>query len=114
MTSQELAARALDLVAAWNAHDVDRIVSAHSVDVRFGEGRGLLGRGPIRADAEELLAAFPDLQLEPRRSLVAGNVVTLEWIARATNLERRGVTVADYDPAGRICALTRYLRPRRH
>src|SRR4051794_20946813 len=109
MTSQELAARAHDLVAAWNAHDVDRIAAAHCVDVRLRDGgQTLVGRGAIRDDAERVLAAIPDLELEPRRSLVAGHAVTLEWTARGAGLERHGVTVADYDATGRVCALTRY------
>src|SRR3954462_13539306 len=108
MTAQELAARALDLVAAWTAHDVDRIVTAHSVDVHLRDSRdALVGRGPIRAHAEETLTAARARAREPRRTLVAGNVVTLERTARWADGERRGVTVADYDAAGRICDLTR-------
>lgn len=117
MTDEELVARAQDLIAAWNHRDVDRIVSAFSVEVRFRDVRSplqLTGREAVRADAEALLAAYHDLELEVRHTVARGNVVTQEWIARATDprvgqrVERLVRTVADYDGAGRISSYVRY------
>jgi hypothetical protein len=113
MTDEELIARAEDLIAAWNQGDVDRIVSAFCVETRFRDASRpatMTGREAVRIDAEELLDAYPDLELELRRTVAAGHVVTQEWIARsrAGLLERAGVTVADYDLAGRIAQFARY------
>ncbi len=112
MTDQELIARAEDLIAAWNERDVDRIVSAFCADaeLRSGRARPATGREAVRIDAEGLFDAFPDLRLEVRRTISAGHVVTQEWIARsaAGRLAVAGVTVADYDTAGRIASYARY------
>jgi steroid delta-isomerase-like uncharacterized protein len=119
MTDEELIARAHDLIAAWNQRDIDRIVSAFSADVRFrdaGSASNLGGREAVRADAEALLGVYDDIELEVSRTVADGNVVTQEFIARGTEregeagrvVERRAVTVADYDSAGRIASYARY------
>lgn len=104
MTQEELIARMEDLVAAWNAGDVDRIVSAFCPP----------GRQTVRLEVEALLARYPDVELQIVRTLAAGTVMTTEWVARGGSAEnpgeRSGVTVADYDSSGRIARHTRYLR----
>jgi hypothetical protein len=113
MTDEELIARAEDLIAAWNHRDVDRIVSAFCVEARFNDitrPQGMTGREAVRIDAETLLETYPDLELELRRTVAAGHVVTQEWIARSrqARFERAAVTVSDYDLAGRIAHYVRY------
>jgi len=112
MTDQELIARAEDLSAAWNQRDLERIVCAFSPEVRFRDGREppQVGREAIRADAERMLSAFPDLVLEVRRTVASAQVVTQEWTLRAgrSRMELAGVSVADYDHAGRIERFSRY------
>ena len=107
MTREELIARAEDLVAALNQADLDRIVSAFCVGTREA----------VREEAETLLDQFPDLELEILRTLATGNVVTMQWLARAScdgsHTPRPGVTVADYDPSGRISTQATYLEPAR-
>lgn len=102
MTQQELIARAEELIAAWNAADVDRIVSAFCVDARER----------ARLEAETELERHPDLELEVLRTVAAGNVVTTEWVARSgphgDRRARCGVTVSDYDVTGRISRYVRY------
>jgi len=115
MTAEELIARAYDLIAAWNQRDVDRIVSAFSAEVSFqysSWASGLAGRQAVRADAEALLRAFEHVELEVKRTLTVGHVVTQEFIARGTDgerlVERGAISVADYDSAGRISSYARY------
>jgi hypothetical protein len=111
VNEQELAARAEDLIAAWNERDVDRLVVAYSVDARLRDPAGgatRTGREAIRADAERVLAAMPDLRFELRRTTVGGNVVVQEWVARAEHFERDVVVISEFDSAGRITAFTRY------
>jgi hypothetical protein len=102
VTPQELIARAEDLLDAYNHRDVDRIVAAFSPEVRLRDAR--TGRDAVRADAERRFTDDPGLRFELVRTLVFGNVVVQEW----TDRESAGVTIADYDPSGRISALARY------
>jgi hypothetical protein len=124
MTPEELIARAGMVIAAWNCRDIDQIVAAFHPEVQF---RGDLrtdatgGREAVRLDAEALLRAVPDLELQPRRTFVAGNVLTQEWVGRGTRatarpgsnasreqVKLRGVLIADYDASGWIVAFVRY------
>ena len=104
MTPQELIARAEDLIDAYNHRDVDRIVAAFSPDVHLGDASSGRGRDAVRTDAERRFADDPEQRFELVRTLAFGNVVVQEWTDRGT----AGVTVADYDPSGRIAALARY------
>jgi steroid delta-isomerase-like uncharacterized protein len=124
MTEADLIRRAEATTQAWNRHDIEAVVAAFSPDARFRDvasGTLLLGRDAIRAEARSLLASLPDLELEVRRTLAAGGVVSQEWIARGTHcgalmgmpasgrrVEQDGVALADYDSAGRIAVFTRY------
>lgn len=120
----DLDARFEGLVTAWNDRDVDRIVAAFSPEARFHHAatrRVAFGREAVRADAEALLKAIPDLTLEIRRTLVARSVVMCEWTAHGTSriaransshaVERDGVLIADYDGAGRVREFVRYTTP---
>jgi hypothetical protein len=125
LTEHELIARAEDLVQAFNHRDLDRVVAAFSPDVCFRDPsyRGSeTGRQAVRADAESWLRAIPDLVVESRRTIVDGHVVAQQWTAHGTlreisaaadepvaqRIEQDGVTIADYDMAGRIVRFVRY------
>lgn len=112
VSERDLAARAEAMVAAWNARDLDAVVGAFSPDARLRDARGptsVAGHAAIRADTETIAAAFPGVQLQIRRTLVAGGVVSVELLASGDgSLLRRGVLIADFDSAGRIVALGRY------
>lgn len=116
MTEQELAARAEDLIRAWNERDVDQIVVAHRFDATIRalpDGFSGIGREAVRADAERLLAAVPDLRLELRRTTVGYNVVVQECVARGTDgdggrFNRDVIAIAEFDATGRIATFTRY------
>jgi hypothetical protein len=115
VTEQELVARAEDLIRAWNDRDVDRIVVAHRVDATIRalpDGLSGTGREAVRADAERLLGAVPDLRLELRRTTVGSNVVVQECVARGTDgggrFNRDVIAIAEFDAVGRIATFTRY------
>ena len=89
---------------AWNAHDVDAIVSMHTEDSVFenhvtgdvNEGREEIGRA-IRG----IFAVFPDLAFETRRAYIREDLVVQEWTARGTHegpMTRSGIEV---QPTGR-------------
>jgi hypothetical protein len=124
MNDRDLIARFENLVTAWNDRDVDRIVAAFSPEARVHNAATRqvdLGREAVRADAEALLRAIPDLRLEVRRALVARAVVTCEWTVSGTPrdaqgngagpIEQDGVLIADYDGAGQVRGFVRYATP---
>jgi steroid delta-isomerase-like uncharacterized protein len=88
---------------AWNAHDLDAIVSMHAPDMTFANhtaGESAQGE-EVRAHIASIFATWPDISFETERSYVRDGVVAQEWTARAThvNTMRRGEIVAE--PSGR-------------
>lgn len=80
---------ALDWVEAWNAHDLERILSHYAEDVvlvspialvRLGEAR-VEGKAALRAYFAKGLAARPDLRFSLTRVLEGVGSVVVEYIA---------------------------------
>lgn len=90
--------------AAWNAHDVDAIVSMHTEDSVFENhvtGDRNVGRDEIARAIGGIFSVFPDLSFETRRSYVRDDLVVQEWTARGTHegtMTRSGIEVP---PTGR-------------
>jgi steroid delta-isomerase-like uncharacterized protein len=90
--------------AAWNAHDVDAIVSMHTDDSVFENhvtGDRNVGRDEIARAIGGIFSVFPDLSFETRRSYVRDDLVVQEWTARGTHegtMTRSGIEVP---PTGR-------------
>jgi steroid delta-isomerase-like uncharacterized protein len=90
--------------AAWNAHDVDAIVSMHTEDSVFENhvtGDVNVGREQIGRAISSIFAVFPDLAFETRRAYVREDLVVQEWTARGTHegpMTRSGITV---EPTGK-------------
>jgi steroid delta-isomerase-like uncharacterized protein len=88
---------------AWNAHDLDAIMSMHAADMVFenhtaGESAsGEAARGHIGA----IFETWPDIEFTTRRLYVRDGLVVQEWTATAThaNTMRRGDLVAE--PTGK-------------
>jgi len=79
---------------AWNAHDLDAIMSMHAPDMVFENhtaGESAEGEA-VRDHIAGIFASWPDIQFETRRLYVRDGVVTQEWTASAThaNEMRRG------------------------
>jgi steroid delta-isomerase-like uncharacterized protein len=90
--------------AAWNAHDVDAIVSMHTEDSVFENhvtGDRNVGREEIGRAISGIFSVFPDLTFETRRAYVREDLVVQEWTARGTHrgtMTRSGIEVP---PTGR-------------
>ena len=90
--------------AAWNAHDVEAIVSMHTEDSVFENhvtGDVNVGREEIGRAIDGIFAVFPDLAFETRRAYVREDLVVQEWTARGTHegpMTRSGIEV---QPTGR-------------
>lgn len=99
-------------IAAWNAHDLDRILEHYAEDVEFtspyvvriaGEPSGtLIGKHALRAYWAKGLAMLPDLHFTPIETLVGVDAVTLVYRGH------RGVVAETFrfDPTGRVCSAT--------
>jgi steroid delta-isomerase-like uncharacterized protein len=84
---------------AWNAHDLDAIVSMHALDMVFeNHTAGESAQGDeVREHIGAIFETWPDIHFETRRLYVRDGVVTQEWTATAThaNTMRRGDLVAE-------------------
>jgi steroid delta-isomerase-like uncharacterized protein len=85
--------------AAWNAHDVEAIVSMHTEDSVFENhvtGDVNVGRDAIGRAVSGIFAVFPDLNFETRRAYLRDDLVVQEWTARGTHegaMTRSGIEV---------------------
>jgi steroid delta-isomerase-like uncharacterized protein len=83
---------------AWNAHDLDAIMSMHAPDMVFeNHTAGESAQGEeVRGHIGSIFESWPDIHFETRRLYVRDGVVTQEWTATAThqNEMRRGDLVA--------------------
>jgi steroid delta-isomerase-like uncharacterized protein len=88
---------------AWNAHDLDAIVSMHAPDMVFANhtaGESASGE-EVRAHIGAIFDTWPDIEFTTRRLYVREGLVVQEWTAGATHAKkmRRGDLVAE--PTGR-------------
>ena len=84
---------------AWNAHDLDAIISMHAEDMVFENhtaGESAQGPDEVREHIGSIFETWPDIRFETRRLYARDGVVTQEWTATAThtNKMRRGDLVA--------------------
>ncbi len=97
-------------MAAWDAHDVDGILSFLADDVRWahpGLPEPLHGTAAVRRDLEGIFAAFPDIHF-PAEDQVAFTAedpsrVIVTWTHHAT---MRGVLEPGYLPTGKTVRAT--------
>jgi len=88
---------------AWNAHDLDAIVSMHAPDMVFANhtaGESASGE-EVRAHIATIFDTWPDIKFTTRRLYVREGLVVQEWTAEATHAKtmRRGSLIAE--PTGR-------------
>jgi steroid delta-isomerase-like uncharacterized protein len=88
---------------AWNAHDLDAIVSMHAPDMVFeNHTAGERAEGEaVREHIGGIFETWPDIAFSTRRLYVREGLVVQEWTATAThaNEMRRGDLVAE--PTGK-------------
>jgi steroid delta-isomerase-like uncharacterized protein len=75
--------------AAWAAHDAKQLADLYAADVTFAypsmEGmRETHGRAELEKNMSAFFQAFPDVRIANLRTLVAGDVLTTEWIVAGT------------------------------
>jgi ketosteroid isomerase-like protein len=77
--------------AAWNAHDLDAIVSMHALGMVFENHTvGERAEGPqVREHIDRIFQNWPDLRFTGRRLYVRDGLVVNEWTAQATDKEGR-------------------------
>jgi steroid delta-isomerase-like uncharacterized protein len=88
---------------AWNAHDLDAIMSMHAPDMVFeNHTAGESAEGPeVRGHIGSIFETWPDIRFEGRRTYARDGLVVQEWTATATHANRmtRGDLVAE--PTGK-------------
>ncbi|HEV3000887.1 MAG TPA: nuclear transport factor 2 family protein [Solirubrobacteraceae bacterium] len=107
--------------AAWNAHDLDRIMSFHTDDTVYRgygpnqTGEPHTGRQAVREAFGALLAGVPDLRFELRTARGDGRHAVFESLVTGTSALRGPVAFRAIDllllEAGRIAAKHTYLAP---
>jgi steroid delta-isomerase-like uncharacterized protein len=88
---------------AWNAHDLDAIVSMHAPDMVFHNhtaGESATGE-EVRSHIGSIFQTWPDIEFTTQRLYVREGLVVQEWTAAATHAKtmRRGDLSAE--PTGR-------------
>ncbi len=77
--------------AAWNAHDLDAIVSMHAPGMVFENhtaGERVEGEA-VREHIGRIFESWPDLSFRGRRLYARDGLVVSEWTATATDKEGR-------------------------
>lgn len=90
MTQEEADALAREWIAAWNAHDVEAIVSHYADDIQFaspfvaqlnGGAGSIAGKDAVRAYFARALAAFPDLHFEFRMAFAGVDSLVIYYLS---------------------------------
>src|SRR5919106_386051 len=77
-----------DYLGAWNSHDAGAIAAFFAPDARYddcGAGEVASGREAIRAHAQRVLEAFPDLRFEVVRVAHGEDFSCAEWRCEMTH-----------------------------
>jgi ketosteroid isomerase-like protein len=76
---------------AWNAHDLDAIVSFHAPGMVFQNHTAgdVVAGDAVRAHIAGIFERSPDLRFRGRRMYVRDGLVVSEWTATATDREGR-------------------------
>lgn len=109
-TQDRMEALAHEWIEAWNAHDLDRIMSHYADDIvltseiaqrRLNDPRGTVtGKEALRAYFGMGLEARPDLHFTFRRFYRGVNSLVLEYVAADGRL---GAEFMVFDQDGRVC-----------
>lgn len=83
----ELKAKALELINAWNAHDVDLLAQLYGEKIGFHDpllGKVIKGEEVLEY-AKSIYSAFPNLEFVIKNVAVGDQVVMVEWSQNGTN-----------------------------
>lgn len=102
-------ARLEDFFAAWNAHDVERVVSFFTTDGAYlasigpdDDGTAFRGIREVRRGVAAFLGTYPDARYTDRSSLVVGERGLATWTFHGTSpdgtaIVYRGVDVFEFE-----------------
>ena len=109
----DLATYAETINAAWNSHDIEKVLSFYSPEYigdDVGQASLQHGHEGLRAMLELHWKAFPDLQFTVMDTVVQDSRVTIVWVAEGTHqgpimnipptghrVEVRGVSIIDVE-----------------
>ena len=100
MTTEDL----INYSRAWNEHDIDLIMTYHTVDTVFETGGGLEVRGSrfegseaVRKRFIEVWTELPDMHFTDGEHFVSGDRGCSEWIFHGTRLDGTKVEVMGCD-----------------
>ena len=109
LTEAEARHIAGDWIAAWNAHDLDRILEHYAHDVEFvspfavrllGDPTGTIrGKEALRAYFGRALESYPELTFELFHVLCGVNSLTLYYRSVKNLL---AAEVMEFDPTGKV------------
>ena len=118
MTQQEADNLALDWIEAWNAHDLDAILSHYHDDVAYtspliasinGDPTGnIRGKGAVRAYMARALVAYPELRFRLRSAFAGVNSLIIYYESVRNLLAAEVFTLGDDD---RFIAVQCHYRP---
>ncbi len=77
-----------EYLAAWNAHDADRVASYFTEDAKYEDvAMGMISQGKeqIKGFAEATFRSTPDVKFELISAFVAGDGAGLEWVMSGTH-----------------------------
>ena len=92
------------LLAAWNAHDIDQAVALYDAKyegIDIGEATPQYGQQGVRETLERYFSAFPDLHFTPEEVVIQDNRIVVTWTAQGTH---RG-KLMNIPPTGRTVAV---------
>jgi ketosteroid isomerase-like protein len=117
LTTQDAARFADEWFAAWNAHDLDAILSHYADEIDFvspfvavlnGDPAGVVrGKEELRAYFARAFERFPDLRFEPLDVLVGVDSITLSYVSVGN---RRAAEVMTLGPDGRAVRVLAHYR----
>jgi uncharacterized protein (TIGR02246 family) len=78
--------------AAWCSQNPANVAAFFANDglLRINDGNPFVGRTAISAAANGFMSAFPDLNVEMNKIIVAGERVTYDWTLTGTNTGPKG------------------------
>lgn len=79
-----------EYLAAWNAHDADRVVAYFTDDATYEDvamGQVNTGKDQIREFAAAMFRSMPDMNVELVSLCSAGDWVASEWVMTGTQTE---------------------------
>ncbi|MEN6317830.1 MAG: ketosteroid isomerase-related protein [Syntrophaceae bacterium] len=77
-----------DVVAAWNSHDTEKVVSFFTDDCVYEDlafGQIKRGKEELRAFVNDTFAMVPDTNFEVKSSFISGDGYAVEWVWSGTH-----------------------------